>query len=219
MLERFKSGADKQAKAEERVRRKLAEQQKKSSKLLTIFCSSGPNPLKGWGVACYGGLAQVIKDHDAGGKQVVEMRGQVIKNSIWSPLTRKDALDINLPIVYFLIKHIRNYVVVDIEAEDDSGRHRHLRASNFQNCIVVHKAVCCMPLRIEAGWNRAIIDIRACFRQAFGAVYRRTIRVKVCGNCRLLRIFFCDRPKREERLPPEYRLGEMASAGGTYKEI
>ena len=107
MLERFKQCRDNPAvSAEERVRRKLAEQKKKASKLLTIFCSSDPNPLKGWGLICYGGLAEFLKDHDNGGKQVLEIRGQVMKTSIWSPFARQDALDIRLPIVYFLMKHV-----------------------------------------------------------------------------------------------------------------
>ena len=113
MLERFKRGADDKkatVSAEERVRRKLAEQKRKSvtksSKLLTIFCSSGPNPSKGWSILCYGGLAEMIKDPDIAGKQVLEIRGQVMKTSIWSPRTRKESLDISLPIAYFLVKHV-----------------------------------------------------------------------------------------------------------------
>lgn len=108
MLERFKSTADNQTKltAEERVRRKLAAQKKNRSKLLTIFRSCDPNPLKQWGVLCCGGIAQMIKDPEQDGKQVLEMRGQVMKTAIWSPLRRKEALDISLPIIYVLLKHV-----------------------------------------------------------------------------------------------------------------
>ena len=108
MLERFRSAEDNQAKlsAEERVRRKLAAQKKNASKLLTIFRSCEPNPLKEWGVLCFGGITQMIKDADHSGKPVLEMRGQVMKTSIWSPLTRKEKLDISLPVVYILLKHV-----------------------------------------------------------------------------------------------------------------
>eukprot|EP00249_Psilotum_nudum_P014281 c24749_g1_i4 orf=354-620(-) len=63
-----------------------------------------------------------------------------------------------------------------------------------------------MPMRLDEGWNQIQFNLSDFTRRAYGTNYIETLRVQVHANCRLRRIYFCDRLYPEEEVPAEFKL-------------
>ncbi|MCO5585630.1 hypothetical protein L7F22_039565 [Adiantum nelumboides] len=70
----------------------------------------------------------------------------------------------------------------------------------------VRPFICCMPMRLDEGWNQIQFNLSDFTRRAYGTNYVETLRVQVHANCRIRRIYFSDRLYSEEEVPPEFKL-------------
>jgi hypothetical protein len=63
-----------------------------------------------------------------------------------------------------------------------------------------------MPLKLEAGWNQIKFNLDEFCSRAYGTRFTEALRVTVNANCRLRRIYFCDKSYTEAELPGEFKL-------------
>ena len=63
-----------------------------------------------------------------------------------------------------------------------------------------------MPMRLDDGWNQIQFNLADFTRRAYGTNYTETLRVQIHANCRIRRIYFCDKLYPDDQLPTEYRL-------------
>ena len=82
-----------------------------------------------------------------------------------------------------------------------------------QSTTRVTPCICTMPLRLDEGWNQVQFNLADFTRRAYGTNYVETLRVQVHANCRLRRIFFCDRLYADEELPNEYKIYKPVQVG------
>jgi hypothetical protein len=61
-------------------------------------------------------------------------------------------------------------------------------------------------MRLDPGWGQVRFNLPDLTRRVYGSGYVETIRVIVFANCRIRRVYFCDRLYAEDEVPPEYRL-------------
>ncbi|KAH7423810.1 hypothetical protein KP509_12G074900 [Ceratopteris richardii] len=76
----------------------------------------------------------------------------------------------------------------------------------MQTMTRVRPFICCMPMRLDEGWNQIQFNLSDFTRRAYGTNYVETLRVQVHANCRIRRIYFSDRLYSEEEVPPEFKL-------------
>ena len=67
-------------------------------------------------------------------------------------------------------------------------------------------SLCTMSMRSDNGWNQIQLNLADITRRAYGTNYVETLRVQIHANCRLRRVYFCDRLYTEEELPADYKL-------------
>lgn len=72
-----------------------------------------------------------------------------------------------------------------------------------------------MPMRLEEGWNQIQFNLSDFTRRAYGTNYIETLRVQIHANCRIRRIYFCDRLYNEDELPDDFKLPEPKQLSGT----
>lgn len=63
-----------------------------------------------------------------------------------------------------------------------------------------------MPMRLDEGWNQIQFHLADFTRRAYGTNYVETLRIQLHANCRIRRVYFCDRLYSEDELPPEFKL-------------
>jgi hypothetical protein len=63
-----------------------------------------------------------------------------------------------------------------------------------------------MPLKLQAGWNQIKFNLDEFCSRAYGTHFSEALRVTVNANCRLRRIYFCDKSYTESELPGEFKL-------------
>lgn len=81
---------------------------------------------------------------------------------------------------------------------DDKGIKRRFRASNYQTTTKVKPFICTMPMKLDEGWNQIQFNLSDFTRRAYGTNYVSTLRISVHANCRMRRIYFCDRLYSED---------------------
>lgn len=77
-------------------------------------------------------------------------------------------------------------------------------------------------MRLDEGWNQIQFNLADFTRRAYGTNYVETLRVQIHANCRIRRVYFCDRLYAEDELPAEFKLflpiqkpsGALQSAAG-----
>lgn len=89
---------------------------------------------------------------------------------------------------------------------DDKNVRRRFRASNYQSTTRVKPFICTMPMRLDEGWNQIQFNLADFTRRAYGTNYVETLRVQIHANCRIRRVYFCDRLYAEDELPSEFKL-------------
>jgi hypothetical protein len=63
-----------------------------------------------------------------------------------------------------------------------------------------------MPLKLESGWNQIKFNLEEFCSRAYGTHFSEALRVSVNANCRLRRIYFCDKSYTEAEVPAEFKL-------------
>ena len=61
-------------------------------------------------------------------------------------------------------------------------------------------------MKLDEGWNQIQFNLSDFTRRAYGSNYVETLRLSIHANCRIRRIYFCDRLYSEEDLPLEFKL-------------
>lgn len=105
-----------------------------------------------------------------------------------------------------IVKNLNKYFTFEVTILDDKNIRRRFRASNFQSTTRVKPFICTMPMKLDEGWNQIQFNLADFCRRAYGTNYVETVKVQVHANCRLRRVFFCDRLYKEEELPAEFKL-------------
>eukprot|EP00937_MAST-01D_sp_MAST-1D-sp2_P000834 g834.t1 len=118
-------------------------------------------------------------------------------------------------ILRYLVVHTKNlgkFFRIEIEVIDDSKQYRVFKASNTASMAHVdqRQGECTLPLQLADGWNHLCLDLETLTANAFDTAYLSCVQVRVFANCRLLRVYFQDRPYADAELP-EY----LQVLGGT----
>lgn len=101
------------------------------------------------------------------------------------------------------IKNIDLFLEFHVEVLDDAQKYRHFTVTNTRSLARVEGLRCQLPLAFgtHPGWRYLCMDLRELTSQAFGTKHVTTTKVRVGGNCRLLRVFFQQERYTDADLP------------------
>lgn len=185
----------------------------------SILYSIGAKPLQLWDMGVKNGHIKRLIDNDIQ-SSVIELVGANINhNYIARPIEPTATLNIKMPTIVLLVKHLRKYFSFEVLILDDKNIKRRFRASNFQSNTRVKPFLCTIPMKLEDGWNQVHIDLDDFTRRAFNTNYVETLRVQVHANCRLRRIYFTDLPLTSKKIPPEYKAFAAVEEDGSLEKI
>ncbi|KAA3674775.1 uncharacterized protein DEA37_0006706 [Paragonimus westermani] len=135
------------------------------------------------------------------------------------PADPRKSLGIKLPFLVLIVKNLKKYFTFEIQVSpsihsctenfqilDDVGIKRRFRASNYQSTTRVKPFICTMPLRLDDGWNNVFFNVGDFTKRAYGTNFLEVLRIQIHANCRIRRIYFCDRLYSDEELPAEFKL-------------
>ncbi|KAG9509865.1 Cilia- and flagella-associated protein 20, partial [Fragariocoptes setiger] len=177
------------------------------SGFLSILYSIGSQPLQLYDTKVRNGSIKRITDDEIKSLVIEITSSNVSTTFITCPKTGLERnLGIKLPIFVMIMKGLNRYFTFEIEILDDTKTKRRFRASNFQSETKVRDNICTMPLRLEHGWNQITLNLPDYCRRAYCTNYVETVRLTVNANCKLRRIYFCDKVYPEEELPAEFKL-------------
>ncbi|VUZ53727.1 unnamed protein product [Hymenolepis diminuta] len=111
-----------------------------------------------------------------------------------------------MPIFVMLFKNIGRFFSFEIETLDLTGFHRRFRASNSTKNTLIHQFSAIMPLFLHPGWNTVVFDLNQLMDHCYKQRFQEVTRVRINANCRLRRVYFCDRVYSEEETPLEYKV-------------
>ena len=173
---------------------------------LSILYSVGEKPLQLWTTAVRNGHIKRLTDYEIQGS-VLELMGTNVNNTfIACPAEPEKTLGIRQPLMVLLVKNLNKYFSFEVLIQDDKNVRRRFKACNYQSTTRVKPFICSMPMRLDDGWNQIQFNLADFTNRAYGTNYKQTLRVQVHANCRVRRIYFCDRIYAEEELPPEFKL-------------
>jgi len=181
------------------------------SGFLSILYSIGSKPLEIWNQNVKNGYIKRITDNDIN-SSVLEIIGLNVSTCMISaPDKKKQTLGIKLPFLVMVVKNLKKYFTFEVQVLDDKGIKRRFRASNYQTTTKVKPFICTMPMKLDEGWNQIQFNLSDFTRRAYGSNYVETLRITIHANCRIRRVYFCDRLYSEEELPLEFKLYVPAS--------
>ncbi|ETI37536.1 hypothetical protein L917_15715 [Phytophthora nicotianae] len=106
----------------------------------------------------------------------------------------------------YLVMFVKNmdlFLEFHIEVLDDTQKYRQFTVTNTRSLARVEDSRCQLPLAFgtHPGWRYLCMDLQDLTSQAFGTRHVTTTKVRVGGNCRLLRMFFQDERYADADLP------------------
>ncbi|KAG6975810.1 hypothetical protein JG688_00001993 [Phytophthora aleatoria] len=106
----------------------------------------------------------------------------------------------------YLVMFVKNmdlFLEFHAEVLDDAQKYRQFTVTNTRSLARVEDSRCQLPLAFGAhpGWRYLCMDLQDLTSQAFGTRHVTTTKVRVGGNCRLLRMFFQDERYADADLP------------------
>lgn len=101
------------------------------------------------------------------------------------------------------VKNLEQFFELQLEVLDDKQTYRQLKATNARSLARVDDTSAQLPLVFgdRTGWRYLCMDLQQLTLQAFGTRHVTTTRVRIGGNCRLLRVFFQDELYADADLP------------------
>ncbi|VDN45805.1 unnamed protein product [Dibothriocephalus latus] len=63
-----------------------------------------------------------------------------------------------------------------------------------------------MPLFLHPGWNTVVFDLNRLMEYCYKQRLLEVTRVRINANCRLRRVYFCDRAYSDDEIPKDYRI-------------
>lgn len=141
-----------------------------------------------------GNAVSIIEDEDVK-EEVVEVLG-----------TEAELLFRTRNIFRYLVLFVKNldaFFEFSLEVLDDKQTYRQLKVTNAKSLARVEDASVQLPLAFGngSGWRYLCMDLQRLTRKAFGTKHVTTTRVRIGGNCRLLRVFFQDELYADAELP------------------
>ncbi|KAL0267660.1 UNVERIFIED_CONTAM: hypothetical protein PYX00_009862 [Menopon gallinae] len=173
---------------------------------LTVLYAGGSSPLKIWDRMVVNGHIKRLTDEDVR-VLVLEMRGTNVATCyIYTPICPKEVLGIRLPFLVMIVKNLKKYFSFEITIMDDRHMRRRFRVSNYQTTTKVRPFGTTMPIGLNPGWNQIQFNLADFTKRAYGSSYVETQRIQIHANCRIRRIYFCDKLYAEDDIPSDYRL-------------
>ncbi|CAH8610282.1 unnamed protein product [Schistosoma margrebowiei] len=177
-----------------------------ANKFLSVFYSIGSKPLEMWDKHVCNGRVYRMTDEEIQ-SYVLEILGQNISTTyITCPNAKKKSLAVKMPILVIVLKNLNKYFSFEVQILDDQNLKRRFHASTCQTATVVKPFACMMPMKLDEGWNQVQFDLADFTRRAYGTTYIETVKLSIHANCRLRRVYFCDRIYSEDELPRDYKL-------------
>ncbi|KAK4468938.1 hypothetical protein MN116_007603 [Schistosoma mekongi] len=177
-----------------------------SNKFLSVFYSIGSKPLDMWDQHVSNGKVYRMTDDEIQ-SYVLEILGQNISTTyITCPNDKKKSLAVKMPILVIVLKNLNKYFSFEVQVLDDQNLKRRFHASTCQTSTHVKPFACMMPMKLDEGWNQVQFDLADFTRRAYGTTYVETVKLSIHANCRLRRVYFCDRIYSEDELPKDYKL-------------
>lgn len=93
----------------------------------------------------------------------------------------------------------------EVQILDNKNVRRRFRASSTQGTTRIKPFICSMPLRLDPGWNKVAFNLGEYTRRAYGTTFVKVIRVQIHANCRIRRVYLCDKDYAESELPSKYK--------------
>ncbi|CAL8073568.1 unnamed protein product [Calicophoron daubneyi] len=176
------------------------------SGFLSILFSVGTKPLQLWDKKVRNGQIKRITDNDIQSLVLELLGSNVASTYISCPADPRKSLGIKLPFLVLIVKNLKKYFTFEIQVLDDEGIKRRFRASNYQSTTRVKPFMCTMPLRLDDNWNNVYFNAADFTKRAYGTNFVEVLRVQIHANCRIRRVYFCDRLYSDDELPAEFKL-------------
>ncbi|KRX67326.1 UPF0468 protein C16orf80, partial [Trichinella sp. T9] len=166
----------------------------------------GNNPLQIWDKHASKGTIQILEDGDIKSEVIELSSNTVCETFISCPISSQDVLAIKLPFLILIIRNMEKYFSFEIHVLDSTGAQRRFCVNNFQTCCRIKPEICTVPLRMEPGWNTVQFNLMDFTKRAYGTNFIEAQRIIIYANCRVRRVFFSDKPYREDEIPTVYWL-------------
>ena len=122
---------------------------------------------------------------------VISITGYNVSRAyIQTPKLTGDVLGITLPILVMVVRNLRSFFTFEIEIASDENELFAFRFSTFSRISRVHKRHTTLPMRMNSGWNRIIIDVASLLRIYHGERFGYVAGMIVNANCHLRSIAF-----------------------------
>ncbi|OUC48990.1 hypothetical protein D917_05810 [Trichinella nativa] len=168
---------------------------------LSLLFSLGNNPLQIWDKHASKGTIQILEDDDIKSEVIELSSNTVCETFISCPISSQDVLAIKLPFLILVIRNMEKYFSFEIHVLDSTGVQRRFCVNNFQTCCRIKPEICTVPLRMEPGWNTVQFNLMDFTKRAYGTNFIEAQRIIIYANCRVRRVFFSDKPYREDEIP------------------
>jgi len=180
---------------------------------LNLFYSVGNKALSIWEQHVENGYIKRVTDQETKNAVYEIISTSVNSTFITCPKEQDIELGVKLPVLVLICKFLKKYFTFEIHVLDDTNIRRRFRISNFHSKTTVKPYICTIPIRLDPGWNQLQFNIGDYTKRAYGTNYVETMRISICANCRIRRVYFCDRFYSEDELPAEYRMNSSKGEG------
>lgn len=172
---------------------------------LDILCGSGLDPLAVWSRKGRGCIKRIF-DEDIQ-SLVVEITAILFCASYISiPLNPRTVLGIRLPCLTIILKYLKLPFCFEFVVLDSRGVKRRFRASNCKTSQTITPLLCHLPLALDDGWNKIMIEMREFTRLAYNSDFVEFLAMQIYANCRVRRVFFSDHWFADHELPDKYKM-------------
>ncbi|KRX92476.1 UPF0468 protein C16orf80, partial [Trichinella pseudospiralis] len=161
----------------------------------------GNDPLQIWDKQAVRGSIKRLEDEDIQSEVIELSSSTVCETFISCPISSGDVLAIKLPFLILTVRNMEKYFSFEIHILDSAGVQRRFCVNNFQSCCRIKPDICTVPLRMESGWNTVQFNLMDFTKRAYGTNFIEAQRIIIYANCRLRRVFFSDKPYREDEIP------------------
>merc|ERR1739838_85466 len=131
----------------------------------TIF-HGRTKPLQLWDRSCKDNSIQLVYDESISCYAIELQAPNISQCCIKCPQGDK-SLAIQLPILGIIVKNLDKFFSFEVTIIDTLGNEKRFRASNYQPEARVKPYICCMPLRMDKGWNYIQVNYAELCRRAY----------------------------------------------------
>lgn len=173
--------------------------------LLTVFKSTGSNPMSLWDLHLKGGCIKRYIDPLIR-SMVFEIAGNNVSTSYMMCPKGDDVLGIVMPYLVMVVRNLHKYWSFEITILADDNIRRRFRVSNFQSTTQITQLCTAMPICLADGWNQIQFNLADFTTRAYSKTFAEVQKIKINANICLRRIYFAERLMADYELPMEYKL-------------